>query len=35
MRAFGEALCVYRPPVDLKTITPGNDTRRDGTPHWC
>ena len=22
MRAFGEALCVYRPPVDLKTIKP-------------
>ena len=22
MRAFGEALAVYRPPVDLKTITP-------------
>ncbi|NQW08407.1 MAG: nitrate reductase subunit alpha [Alphaproteobacteria bacterium] len=22
MRAFGEALCVYRPPIDTKTITP-------------
>ncbi|CAP44172.1 nitrate reductase subunit alpha [Bordetella petrii] len=22
MRAFGEALCVYRPPVDTKSITP-------------
>lgn len=22
MRAFGEPLCVYRPPVDLKTIAP-------------
>ena len=22
MRAFGEGLCVYRPPVDLKTIAP-------------
>ena len=22
MRAFGEALCVYRPPIDTKTVTP-------------
>jgi nitrate reductase alpha subunit len=34
MRAFGEALCVYRPPVDLKTITADvNRDARDGTPH--
>ncbi|QIE56184.1 nitrate reductase subunit alpha [Pikeienuella piscinae] len=34
MRAFGEALCVYRPPVDLKTITGEiNEAERDGTPH--
>jgi nitrate reductase alpha subunit len=34
MRAFGEALCVYRPPVDLKTITTEvNRDAREGTPH--
>jgi nitrate reductase alpha subunit len=34
MRAFGEALCVYRPPVDLKTITAEvNLDARDGAPH--
>ena len=34
MRAFGEALCVYRPPVDLKTITAEiNKDERDGMPH--
>jgi len=34
MRAFGEALCVYRPPVDLKTITAEiNRDARDGSPH--
>jgi nitrate reductase alpha subunit len=34
MRAFGEALCVYRPPVDLKTITADvNRDARDGAPH--
>ena len=34
MRAFGEALCVYRPPVDLKTITGEiNQDERDGMPH--
>ena len=34
MRAFGEALCVYRPPVDLKTITKEiNQDERDGMPH--
>ncbi len=34
MRAFGEALCVYRPPVDLKTITKAiNRDAAEGTPH--
>jgi len=30
MRAFGEALCVYRPPVDLKTIKPIIDRKPNG-----
>jgi nitrate reductase alpha subunit len=30
MRAFGEALCVYKPPVDLKTITPLHNRRSNG-----
>jgi nitrate reductase / nitrite oxidoreductase, alpha subunit len=30
MRAFGEALCVYRPPVDTKTIKPIIDARPNG-----
>jgi hypothetical protein len=34
MRAFGEALCVYRPPVDLKTITKAvNKDAADGSPY--
>ncbi len=34
MRAFGEGLCCYRPPVDLKTITQEvNSDARDGQPH--
>ncbi len=34
MRAFGEGFCVYRPPVDLKTITLEiNKDAREGTPH--
>jgi nitrate reductase / nitrite oxidoreductase, alpha subunit len=34
MRAFGEALCVYRPPVDLKTITKAvNKDAAEGTPY--
>ncbi|MEP2028767.1 MAG: nitrate reductase subunit alpha [Paracoccaceae bacterium] len=34
MRAFGEGLMSYRPPVDLKTITKDvNTDARDGTPH--
>ena len=30
MRAFGEALCVYRPPVDLKTVKPIIDEKPNG-----
>jgi nitrate reductase / nitrite oxidoreductase, alpha subunit len=30
MRAFGEALCVYRPPVDLKTVKPVIDQKPNG-----
>ncbi len=30
MRAFGGALCVYRPPVDLKTIKPVIDMKSNG-----
>ena len=30
MRAFGEALCVYRPPVDLKTVKPIIDRKPNG-----
>ena len=34
MRAFGEGLMSYRPPVDLKSITKEvNLDARDGTPH--
>ncbi len=34
MRAFGEALCVYRPPVDTKSIKPMLEARHDnGHPH--
>ncbi len=34
MRAFGEGLCTYRPPVDLKTITAGvNASARNDEPH--
>ncbi|MCB1673116.1 MAG: nitrate reductase subunit alpha, partial [Pseudomonadales bacterium] len=29
MRAFGEELCVYKPPVDLKTIKPALDKHSD------
>jgi nitrate reductase alpha subunit len=28
MRAFGEALCVYKPPIDPKTVKPMLDTSR-------
>src|SRR5690606_11953254 len=30
MRAFGEGLCVYKPPVDLKTVAPLHDKRPNG-----
>jgi nitrate reductase / nitrite oxidoreductase, alpha subunit len=30
MLAFGEGLCVYRPPVDLRTITPVQGTKPNG-----
>ena len=34
MRAFGESLCVYRPPVDTRTIQPMLDPRHgNGHPH--
>ncbi|MBN9402318.1 MAG: nitrate reductase subunit alpha, partial [Burkholderiales bacterium] len=34
MRDFGESLCVYRPPVDTKTIEPMLDKRfSNGEPH--
>ncbi|MCG5511897.1 nitrate reductase subunit alpha [Ectothiorhodospira shaposhnikovii] len=32
MRAFGEPLCVYRPPVDMKTIDCLGDQYGDGSP---
>ncbi len=32
MRAFGETLCVYRPPVDTKTIRPMLGKRGNGHP---
>jgi len=32
MRAFGEALCVYRPPIDTRTIEPMLGTRGNGHP---
>jgi len=30
MRAFGEGFCVYRPPIDTKTVTPELDKRSNG-----
>ncbi|MEO1135855.1 MAG: nitrate reductase subunit alpha [Pseudomonadota bacterium] len=30
MRAFGETLCVYRPPIDTKTINPMIDKKSNG-----
>jgi nitrate reductase alpha subunit len=30
MRAFGEGLCVYKPPVDLKTVAPMHNRRPNG-----
>ncbi|MGI9356716.1 MAG: molybdopterin dinucleotide binding domain-containing protein, partial [Rhizobiaceae bacterium] len=32
MRAFGEAFCVYRPPIDTKSVNPVIDAKDDGTP---
>jgi len=32
MRAFGEGFCVYRPPVDLKTVKPVIDAKSNGRP---
>jgi len=32
MRAFGEGFCVYRPPVDLKTVKPIIDEKPNGQP---
>jgi nitrate reductase alpha subunit len=30
MRAFGEGLCVYKPPVDLKTVKPLHNCKSNG-----
>ena len=32
MRAFGEGFCVYRPPIDTKTVKPIIDARSNGNP---
>lgn len=32
MRAFGEGLCVYRPPIDTKTIKPIIEEKANGQP---
>jgi len=32
MRAFGEQLCLYKPPVDLKTVAPLHNRRSNGNP---
>jgi len=32
MRAFGEGFCLYRPPVDLKTVKPIIKAKDDGQP---
>ena len=32
MRAFGEGFCVYRPPIDTKTIKPIIDVKDNGQP---
>ncbi|HVO40594.1 MAG TPA: nitrate reductase subunit alpha [Spirochaetia bacterium] len=34
MRAFGEALCVYKPPVDLKTVSDVEKRFDDGRPYF-
>ena len=33
MRAFGEAFCVYRPPIDTKSINPDIEAKTGGKPH--
>ncbi len=33
MRAFGEAFCVYRPPIDTKSINPVIEAKSEGEPH--
>jgi nitrate reductase alpha subunit len=32
MRAFGEGLCVYRPPIDTQTVKPIIDEKANGAP---
>jgi nitrate reductase / nitrite oxidoreductase, alpha subunit len=32
MRAFGEGFCVYRPPIDTKTVKPVIDLKSEGRP---
>ena len=32
MLAFGEGLCVYRPPIDTKTVAPVIDSKSNGEP---
>ena len=32
MRVFGEAMCVYRPPIDTKTIAPIIEQKSNGNP---
>jgi len=32
MRAFGEGFCVYRPPIDTKTVKPIIDAKDNGQP---
>ncbi|MCW5724021.1 MAG: nitrate reductase subunit alpha [Maricaulaceae bacterium] len=32
MRAFGEALCVYRPPIDTKAVAPVIERKSNGRP---
>ncbi|WP_419913215.1 nitrate reductase subunit alpha [Hoeflea sp.] len=32
MRAFGEAFCLYRPPIDTKTINPVIEAKSSGKP---
>ena len=35
MRAFGEGFCVYRPPIDTKTVKPVIDRKPNGKPRSC